>query len=128
MVNIPVDRLADEITNVFHEYSQDVSDAIEKEVDKVAKDILRELKTNHPYQDRTGEYTKGFGITKENGYGIARRVIWNKKHYQRVHLLEFGHAKVNGGRVPAYPHMRPAYEKHVSKLPDKIKRVIETGG
>jgi Bacteriophage HK97-gp10, putative tail-component len=128
MTNIPIDRLADELVSAIMEYTDDVAEGVRKTVDKTARKVLQEVKNNHPYDDRTGEYTKGFGITKEDGYGTTKRIVWNKKHYRRVHLLEFGHAKVNGGRVPAYPHLRPAYEKHAADLPNELKRVIENGG
>lgn len=128
MVDVPIDRLADEITKAIQEYTEDVAKAIEKKVDEVADQVLEEVKNNHPYTDRTGEYTKGFVKTKSDEYGKTRRVIWNKKHYRRVHLLEFGHAKKNGGRVQAFPHLRPAYEKYGAALPDHIKRIIRNGG
>lgn len=126
--NVSIDKLAREITNVIKDYTQDVTEAIEKKVDQVADQFLVEVKYSHPYKDRTGEYTKGFKKTKQDEYGKTRRVIWNKKHYRRVHLLEFGHAKVNGGRVKAFPHLRPAYDKYGAQLPEHIKRIIKNGG
>jgi hypothetical protein len=126
MANISIDQLANEITNAVREYTEDVSKAIEKKVDKVANEVLRETKALAPKQ--TGEYANTFVKTKEGGYGEHRRIIWNKKHYRRVHLLEFGHAKVNGGRVQAYPHLRPAYDRHAANLDDEIKEIIRNGG
>jgi Bacteriophage HK97-gp10, putative tail-component len=126
MPNISIDQLANEITNAFREYTEDVTKAIEKKVDETAKEVLKETKALAP--KRTGEYARSFKITKEDRYGSTKHTIWNKKHYQRVHLLEFGHAKVNGGRVQAYPHLRPAYDKHVANLDEEIKRIIRNGG
>jgi len=126
MVNIPIDRLADELVSAIKEYTEDVEIGVRKAVDKTARKVLKEAQALAP--KRTGEYAKTFTITKDDGYGVTRRIIWNKKHYRRVHLLEFGHAKVNGGRVRAFPHLRPAYDKHGAKLPDELKKVIENGG
>lgn len=126
MANIPIDQLAAEIAQAVQEYTEDVSVAIEQKVDEVAKEVRNEIERTAP--KNTGKYAKGFTITKQDNSGQARRVIWNKKDYRRVHLLEFGHAKVNGGRVPAYPHLRPAYDKYGAKLPDVIKRIIRNGG
>jgi len=128
MVNISINQLANEITKAVREYTEDVSEAIEQEVDATADEVLKEVQANHSYRDRTGKYTKGFAKTSQDRPGVTRRVVWNKKHPTRVHLLEFGHAKRGGGRVPAYPHLRPAYEKHGAKLPEKIKRIIRNGG
>jgi hypothetical protein len=126
MPNISIDQLANEITSAVREYTEDVAKAVEKKVDEVANKVLKEAQALAP--KRTGEYAKTFVKTKEGGYGEHRRIIWNKKHYRRVHLLEFGHAKVNGGRVPAYPHLRPAYDKHAVHLDDEIKQIIRNGG
>lgn len=126
MTNIPIDKLADELVQAIKEYTDDVEMGVRKAVDKTAREVLKEAQSLAP--KRTGEYAKTFKITKDDGYGTTERIIWNKKHYRRVHLLEFGHAKVNGGRVQAYPHLRPAYEKHVADLPNELKRVIENGG
>ena len=126
MVNIPIDRLADELVQAVKEYTDDVAEGVRKKVDETARKVLKEAQALAP--KRTGEYARTFTITKEDGYGTTKRIIWNKKHYRRVHLLEFGHAKVNGGRVKEYPHLRPAYDKHGARLPDELKRVIENGG
>lgn len=126
MANIPIDRLAAEITKAVQEYTEDVSEAIERKVDEVAGQVLKEVKRTAP--KRTGKYRRGFVKTKRDAPGRTKRIVWNRRHYMLVHLLEFGHAKVNGGRVPAYPHLRPAYDKHASKLPDEIKRIIRNGG
>lgn len=127
MANIPIDRLADELTQAIREYTEDVEMGVRKAVDKTAREVLKEAQALAP--KRTGEYAKTFTITKDDGYGVARRIIWNKKHYRRVHLLEFGHAKANGeGRVKERPHLRPAYDKYGAELPDELKRIIENGG
>lgn len=44
-----------------------------------------------------------------------------------THLLEYGHAKRNGGRVPAQPHIAAAEEKSVKKLEEEIKAAVENG-
>jgi hypothetical protein len=126
MADIRIDQLANELVSAIKEYTDDVEVAVRKKVDETARKVLQETKALA--RKRTGEYAKGFGITKEDGYGTTKRIVWNKKHYRRVHLLEFGHAKVNGGRVPAYPHLRPAYEKYGAPLPNELKRIIENGG
>ncbi|MGF9909407.1 HK97 gp10 family phage protein [Brevibacillus porteri] len=126
MANVPIDQMAEEIARAVREYAQDVSEAIEKKVDEVADEMIGELERTAPKQ--TGRYAKGFKKTKRDGNGVTRRVIWNKKDSRRVHLLEFGHAKRSGGRVRAFPHLRPAYDKHGANLPDEIKNIIRNGG
>ncbi len=126
MVNISIDQLANEITKAVQEYTEDVTEAIEKEVDEIAKLILKEIKATAP--KNTGRYIKGFKSTQQRKDGNKRRVIWNKKESWRVHLLEFGHAKQNGGRVRAFPHVRPAYDKHEPPFVERVKQIIKRGG
>ncbi|HWQ31102.1 MAG TPA: HK97 gp10 family phage protein [Negativicutes bacterium] len=123
---VTIDQLADEITNAIKGYTEDVSKAITKKVDDVSKEVLAEVEKTAP--KHTGEYAETFTITKNDADSRVRRIIWNKKHYGRVHLLEFGHAKIGGGRVKAFPHMRPAYEKYGADLPEDIKKIVKNGG
>lgn len=124
--NVSIDQLAAEITKAVREYTEDVSEAIERKVDEVAEEVLQEVKQTAP--KRTGKYRRGFVKTNRDAPGRTRRIVWNKKRYMIVHLLEFGHAKRGGGRVPAYPHLRPAYDRHAADLPEEIKRIIRNGG
>ncbi|MFE1630746.1 HK97 gp10 family phage protein [Brevibacillus reuszeri] len=126
MADIRIDQLAAEIARAVQDYTEDVSEAIDKKVDQVAGEVLEEVERTAPRQ--TGKYAKGFTKTKQGSGDKTKRVIWNKKDSRRVHLLEFGHAKRGGGRVRAFPHLRPAYDKHAANLPDEIKRIIQNGG
>lgn len=126
MANVGIDQLAAEIANAVREYTEDVTEGINKEVESAANKVLAEAKRLAP--KRTGEYVKGFKKTDKSLSGKRQYVIWNKKYYRLVHLLEFGHAKVGGGRVQAYPHLRPAHDKFAGELPENIKRIIRNGG
>lgn len=123
---INIDQLANEITSAVQEYTEDVSEAIKEKVNDTSKKTLKTVKEMAP--KRTGEYAKGFKRTKNDNHGRTKHTIWNKKDYRRVHLLEKGHAKRNGGRVKDYPHLVPAYDKHAKNLPDEIKKIIKNGG
>lgn len=122
MANISIDDLAAEITQAVREYTQDVSEAIDRKVDEVANEVRDAAERGAP--KNKGKYAKAFKVTRQGN----RRVIWNKKYYRLVHLNEFGHAKVNGGRVPGKPHLRPAYDRIATKLPDEIAQIIRNGG
>lgn len=126
MASVSLDQLASEITKAVREYTEDVSEAIEKKVDEVAKEVREDAAREAP--KRSGDYANGFKVTKRSELGSTKRIIWNKKHSRRVHLLEFGHAKKGGGRVQGKPHLRPAYDKFAALLPEEIARIIRDGG
>jgi len=126
MSNISIDELAGEITLAVKKYTEDVSAAIEKSIDSTAKSMVTELKNDSPKD--TGKYAKGWTSKKDTSGGSYKRVVHNKEKPGLVHLLEFGHAKVNGGRVDGRAHLRPAYDHHAGKLEKVIKDIIKNGG
>ncbi|MCM3208492.1 HK97 gp10 family phage protein [Paenibacillus illinoisensis] len=130
MPSIDLSDLASTIVQSVENYTTDIADAIEKEVARTANAFLRDTKALAPVSNRkgAGRYKAGFKIVKEDSYGVIRRTMWNSKAPHLVHLLEFGHVKVNGGRVDGKPHIRPAYAKNVEGLPERIKSIIRNGG
>lgn len=123
---VKVDQLADEITKAMREYTEDVTEGINNKVDDVADKVLQEVKATAPMQ--TGEYEAGFVKVNKSFPGKRRYVVWNKRYYSLVHLLEFGHVLRSGGRTRAFPHMGPAHDKYVKVLPDEIKTIVKNGG
>ena len=123
---ISPDNLTVELSKLLQNYTQDVSIAIEEEIDKTAKLVLDEVKRTSPV--KTGKYKKGWKIKKEDRKGEVVRIIYNKDKGSIVHLLELGHAKRGGGRVSERPHMRPAYDKYVPQMEKNIETIIKNGG
>ncbi|PGZ44101.1 hypothetical protein COE56_30465 [Bacillus anthracis] len=117
---IRIDDLATEITKHLQEYTNEVEEGVEKAQMEVAKEGVKTLKgLNHP--KLTGEYRKGWRAKKMDE-GV---VIHNAKHYQRTHLLEKGHAKVNGGRVPGIPHIAPVEQKANEEYMKRVEKVVK---
>ena len=53
--------------------------------------------------------------------------VYSRNRYQLAHLLEHGHAKRNGGRTRAIPHIAPAETIGEEQLMKEIERMIKDG-
>lgn len=119
--------VAAEIEKAMKEQLDMANEAVNKSVDKVAKEIVNELGSTSPR--KSGHYAEGWAV-KEGKTATRSKsaVVWNEKHYRLTHLLEFGHARVNGGRdVPARPHIGAAEQKAIKAFEDELRKGIERG-
>ena len=64
---------------------------------------------------------------KGSGGTIKTAVVHNKNKPQIAHLLEYGHAKRNGGKVDSTPHIRPAEAEYTEEFVEAVKRRLENG-
>ncbi|MFJ7831798.1 HK97 gp10 family phage protein [Peribacillus sp. NPDC097284] len=111
--------LASEISKQLQTYTKDVEKKIKKAENKVTREAVEELKQKSPL--KTGSYASGWGKTTVDG----KTVIRNKTDGQLTHLLEFGHVKAGGGRVPARAHIRPVEEKAIAQFTDLVEKAIK---
>ena len=120
---IPIDKLSPVIETELGKYSQEVADQIKQDVKDVAKECVAEIKQKSP--KRTGKYRRGWRaeVAYESNEDI-RVIVRNKTAWQLTHLLEFGHAKVNGGRVEGRPHIGPAEQRAKKSLLQKAKVAV----
>lgn len=126
MANVKINNLADAVMQELQDYSDEVTEQLKKEVKQVAKECVKEIKQNAP--ELTGDYVKSWRQkTVFESSNDIRVVVHSKDEYRLTHLLEYGHAKVNGGRVPGKAHIRPAELNAEEKLLKKVKVVVKGG-
>ncbi|PGS32262.1 hypothetical protein COC58_29710 [Bacillus cereus] len=118
-----INDLANEIARELQRYSNVVEEDLEVAKEEVANDLVDELKQKSPKSDRQGgrKYAKGWRKKKEGNAFI----VHNALKPQLTHLLEKGHAKVNGGRVPAKVHIAPAEDKAIIEFVERVERAIQ---
>lgn len=113
-----IDQLASEITQALRQYTNEVTEGLEETKKRVAQDTVKRLRATSP--KKTGKYSRGWRTRK---VGTAQ-VIHNATRYQIAHLLEWGHAKVGGGRVAPRPHIRQAEQEAIKEYMNQVEKVI----
>lgn len=127
---IKVDQLAETVMDIMKEFEEATDEAVDKGVSETAQFAVKELHNAHPTgSGRYGDwskYNKGWKYTqtKKDKKYHKKATVHNATDYQLTHLLEHGHAKVNGGRTRAFPHIAPVAEKCETKLVEYIKNNI----
>lgn len=118
-----IDDLADLVMDGLREYSELADTAMKKAVRKTAASVKKEISENAP--KRTGTYAKSWATKKvtENSHKLEI-TVHSKNRYQLAHLLEYGHAKRNGGRVNGKPHIAPAEENGADLLESLITKEL----
>lgn len=114
-----INQLANAIVKELVAYDKDVAKKVQKETRKAALETVRELQQTSP--QKTGKYASGWEV-KKDGKGYR---VYNKTSAQLTHLLEFGHAKISGGRVPPVKvHIKPAEQHAIESLETTLRDVL----
>lgn len=90
-----------------------------------AKWAVKELRNSPKTPENTGDYREGWTTEKKKFRTGAKTTIYNKTRYMLVHLLEYGHATVNGGRTKPQVHVEPVETEVGDKYMDALKRRLE---
>lgn len=131
MATINIDQLANEIMYDLNLYLANTVEDVETAVLETAKETVEELRKTSPV-GTTGDYAESWNQKRDSsirGKWRFSRVVYSKKpDYRLTHLLEHGHAKVNGGRVKGQPHIKKAEENASVRLHAKLIRKLRYGG
>ena len=112
-----------QLSKILNEYVSEMTEEVSDIIVDVAKDTRKRLKRTSPRSTMAHKhYADGWAVkTSKRLGGVTDAVVYNKTKPQLTHLLEHGHAKVNGGRVAAIPHIAPAEEKATEEFLRRIE-------
>ena len=104
-IKVKPEELGAVITQALKEYQQEVADDMKAACLKCAEIGASDLKVTSPYRrhkkgTKGGHYRSGWDVSVlYESNSTIRVAIHNKKKPGLVHLLEHGHAKINGGMI-----------------------------
>lgn len=112
--------ISNEIAQALSEYTSEVEAEMDTIKSDVADETVNMLKVNSP-MGRRGKYAKGWRVKKDG----TSYVVHNATNAGLTHLVEKGHAKRNGGRTQAQPHISTAEEMAIKKFENKVEMAIK---
>lgn len=108
MAKINIDRLSMAVMNELAAYEKVTEEAVTRAVTKTAKETAEEISNRARENFKGDKYWRSWKYKRDpnlRGKYKMSMVVYSEKHYRLTHLLENGHAKVNGGRVYGRPHI-----------------------
>ena len=122
--SVPMAKLGGEISAILSEYSKEVTEEMQDAVELVTKAGARAVSQTARAAYGGKKYAAGWRDKTERGRLDAEGVIYNATVPGLPHLLEHGHAKRNGGRVPGRAHIKPVEDKITKDFGRKVRAII----
>ena len=115
---ITIDNLDSTVKKILEEYEGEVDSNMAQITKRVGDAGVKALKNESKSTFDGNKYWKGWKATTEQKRLYTKVIIHNAKLPGLPHLLEFGHAKVGGGRVKG--------RVHISKVESELIRDYES--
>lgn len=122
-MQIKPEGLADAIQQLFDEFGAEVDFALEQAIKETAEEDSHELESAGSFNGGA-EYKAGWDYQQQGSGEKLKYVVYNKDVPGLAHLLEFGHAKQNGGRTREFPHIAPVNERTGDKVVKKLESLL----
>ena len=127
---VRIDELGEAIRSEIDAMNKEVIEKCNEAAEKAAAQGVKDLKATSPVREDgysrkypPGSYAKSWTKKKEgNTLGVQNYTIYNSKHYQLTHLLEFGHVIAGTGkRSKSFPHIAKVNESVAQQFIDEVE-------
>ena len=126
MAHIAIDQLANEVNKQLTEYAELSSKVMKRAVNKAGRSVKETISETAPR--KSGRYAESWKTKKTRETHTDLQVtVYSPTRYMLAHLLEHGHAKRNGGRVSARPHILPAQTAAEEEMLKSIEKGLKHG-
>jgi len=124
-VKTDINSLSDVISDIMNDYSTNVRETVNTEIDKAAKSLKKSISADAPVGS-TGTQKKSWKVTKEKLAGGEIKAIVHSTDYRKVHLLENGHVTRNGiTRTKPIHYVSKNEQKLVEEFPEQLANAIK---
>lgn len=127
---VQVDEIAQAIMQEMQAFAGACTEDIKAAQKEAGRQGVKEIQSRAPKKKGTYARTWKASTTVKNG-NVQTILYAGKKEnvtgWALAHLLEFGHAKANGGRTRAFEHIKPGEDKAAEVFEAELKRRIEDG-
>ena len=121
VVKTPIEQLDAAIGRILKQYGEEVDENVDEIAVRLARSGASSLRAaSKSTFGGKGRYAKGWTATAERKRTGTVATIHNAETPGLPHLLEHGHAKRGGGRVPGRPHIAPVEEKIVETFEREV--------
>lgn len=121
-----VDGLTIEIKKILQAYGDDVAKDVAQVVKKTGQKAAKALRQESRAKFGTTKdyaYSRSWTSTAQLSRQNASSIVYSKIP-SRPHLLERGHAKRNGGRVPGRAHIAPVEAAINTEFQREVEKII----
>lgn len=121
--NVDIEGLTAVLMQKYSEYTGEICEQASEITKQTGKEMVNAIKEDSP--KKTGKYRDGWVAEVQRGKDYTKIVGKNKKKPKLTHLLQNGHAKVNGGRVPGVDHISKNEKKYNELLLERVGDILK---
>jgi len=119
----PIEKLQADIDKILKDYAEDTTKTTKDLAKEFGKKGAKAVKSSASSAFGKGKYSSGWKSQLETTRYGATAIIYNSTP-GLPHLLEKGHAKRNGGRVPGRTHIAPVEEDLVKEFEKAVRKAL----
>ena len=123
MAKVTIDNFDQAVEKILQDYGDDITADLSEITERIGKEGVKMMRSSASIFNRTGKYKKSWKAKVEHGR-LESVVVLYSTIPGLPHLLEYGHAKRNGGRVEGKEHIKPVEEKLIEQFVQKVRAVI----
>ena len=124
MATIHISQLSATITQELNVCQEDIINEFDSAAEAVAKDTVEQLRQTSPI-GHTGKYAPSWAqklVPKQPAVSTSRAVYSRKPQHAKTHMLEKGHAAVDGSWVRPRTHIAPVESRAVDQLVKQLTK------